>query len=188
MSKIIFCNIAWMKKYRGMTEDDKPVNGGKFVNETGTAYECYNFFPVNHFCYGYFQNNGQQLNLKRIDKNIGNSEVVQDVTVVWVANRKIVGWYEKAEVLDIGRVSMSLNLMKTIRIGIIGVNRVKRTFFLFRRRKEIFLFLHLHKMDRVKEWGKQIFGMRTVIGFKKFLSQRLKNILRLYEENVQLNI
>ena len=98
MSKIIFCNIAWMKKYRGMTEDDKPVNGGKFVNETGTAYECYNFFPVNHFCYGYFQNNGQQLNLKRIDKNIGNSEVVQDVTVVWVANRKIVGWYEKAEV------------------------------------------------------------------------------------------
>ena len=98
MSKIIFCNIAWMKKYRGMNEDDKPVNGGKFVDDTGTAYECYNFFPVNHLCYGYFQAPGQQLNLKRIDKTIGNSDVLQDVTVVWVANRKIVGWYDNAEV------------------------------------------------------------------------------------------
>jgi len=103
LSKIIFCNIAWMKKYRGMTDDDKPVNGGKFVDETGTAYECYNFFPVNHFCYGYFQAPGQQLNLERIDKNIGNSEVAQDVTVVWVANRKIVGWYDKAEVFKYWR-------------------------------------------------------------------------------------
>ena len=98
MSKIIFCNIAWMKDYRGVTEDYKPVNGGKFVNENGTAYECYNFFPVNHFCYGFFQAHGQQLNLERIDKNVGNSEVVHDVTVVWVANRKIVGWYDNAEV------------------------------------------------------------------------------------------
>ena len=98
MSKIIFCNIAWMKNYRGITEDDKPVNGGKFVNENGTGYECYNFFPVNHFCYGYFRPPGQQLSLERIDKNIGKSEVVHDVTVVWVANRKIVGWYDNAEV------------------------------------------------------------------------------------------
>ena len=98
MSKIIFCNIAWMKNYRGVTDDDKPVNGGKFVNENGTAYECYNFFPVNHFCYGYFQHVGEKLNLERIDKTVGNSEVVHDVTVVWVANRKIVGYYEHAEV------------------------------------------------------------------------------------------
>lgn len=29
--KIVFCNIAWMKKYVGVTDDDKPMNGGKFV-------------------------------------------------------------------------------------------------------------------------------------------------------------
>lgn len=98
MSKLIFLNIAWMKNYRGVTEDDKPVNGGKFVNENGTAYECYNFFPVNHFCYGYFQHIGQQLNLERVDKITETSDSVQDVTIIWVANRKIVGWYEHAEI------------------------------------------------------------------------------------------
>ena len=98
MSKIIFLNIAWMKNYRGVTEDDKPVNGGKYVNDNGTAYECYNFFPVNHFCYGYFQHVGQQLNLERVDKIAENADVVQDVTIIWVANRKIVGWYEHAEI------------------------------------------------------------------------------------------
>ena len=98
MSKIIFLNIAWMKNYRGVTEDDKPVNGGKYVVENGTAYECYNFFPVNHFCYGYFQHVGQQLNLERVDKIAENADAVQDVTIIWVANRKIVGWYEHAEI------------------------------------------------------------------------------------------
>ena len=98
MSKLIFLNIAWMKNYCGVTEDDKPINGGKFVNENGTAYECYNFFPVNHFCYGYFQHIGQQLDLGRIDKIGETSDAVQDVTIIWVANRKIVGWYEHAEI------------------------------------------------------------------------------------------
>ena len=46
--RILFCNIAWMKEYRG-NEDGKdiPLNGGSFVDETGDAHEKYNFTPVN---------------------------------------------------------------------------------------------------------------------------------------------
>lgn len=97
VSKIVFCNIAHMKYYRGVTEEDQPVNGGKFVNDNGTAYECYNFFPVNHFCYGYFQHRGNILNLERVDESGKNADVLHNISVIWVANRKIVGWYEKAD-------------------------------------------------------------------------------------------
>ena len=45
--RILFCNIAWMKEYRGNEDGrDIPVNGGSFVNETGDAHEKYNFTPV----------------------------------------------------------------------------------------------------------------------------------------------
>ena len=47
-AKIVFCNIAWMKHYHGITENDKPKNGGSFVTETGDAWESLNFFPRNH--------------------------------------------------------------------------------------------------------------------------------------------
>ena len=48
MMRILFCNIAWMKEYRG-NEDGKdiPLNGGSYVDETGDAHEKYNFTPVN---------------------------------------------------------------------------------------------------------------------------------------------
>jgi len=97
MSKFIFCNIAHMKYYRGITDDDKPANGGQYVTKTGKAYECYNFFPVNHFCYGYFQHVGEKLDLARVDKAGRNSDVLHGITVIFVANRKIVGYYENAD-------------------------------------------------------------------------------------------
>ncbi len=97
MSKFIFCNIAHMKYYRGITDDDKPANGGQYVTKTGKAYECYNFFPVNHFCYGYFQHVGGKLDLARVDKAGRNSDVLHGITVIFVANRKIVGYYENAD-------------------------------------------------------------------------------------------
>lgn len=34
--RILFLNIAWMKEYRGNEDgNDKPVNGGSYVDETG---------------------------------------------------------------------------------------------------------------------------------------------------------
>ena len=48
MMRILFCNIAWMKEYRGNEDGkDTPLNGGSYVDETGDAYEKYNFTPVN---------------------------------------------------------------------------------------------------------------------------------------------
>lgn len=48
MMRILFCNIAWMKEYRGNEDGkDTPLNGGSYVDETGDAHEKYNFAPVN---------------------------------------------------------------------------------------------------------------------------------------------
>lgn len=97
MSKIVFCNIAGMKYYRGITDEDKPNKGGRYVKETGMAYECYNFQPCNHFCYGYFQHVGRQLDLQRVEGNSKTIKVLHNITVIWVASRKIVGLYDNAD-------------------------------------------------------------------------------------------
>lgn len=44
MKPIIFCNIAYMKYYKGIIDGvDEPVNGGAYVQETNDAHEAYNF-------------------------------------------------------------------------------------------------------------------------------------------------
>lgn len=82
--RILFCNIAWMKEYRGNEDGrDIPVNGGSFVNETGDAHEKYNFTPVNMegweclYCLGFFEtksHNGKDVNQMRIE-NIAGCEL-----------------------------------------------------------------------------------------------------------------
>lgn len=94
--KIIFCNIAYMKYYRGVTDEDKPSNGGRWVEENGTAYECYNFMPFNHFCYGYFQHVGKKVDIGRVENVSKNIDFLKDITVIWVANRKIAGLYDNS--------------------------------------------------------------------------------------------
>ncbi len=46
--KILFCNIAWMKHYRGITEDDEVLSDSKFVKENGYGAEETNFLPIHH--------------------------------------------------------------------------------------------------------------------------------------------
>ena len=44
--KILFCNIAWMKFYKGIHPGkDWPINGGSYVNKYNDAHEKYNFHP-----------------------------------------------------------------------------------------------------------------------------------------------
>ncbi len=117
--KILFCNIAWMHNYRGnQNGDDKPLNGGTWVNDTGDAHEKYNFNPVqldNHnelYCLGFFETksyNGKESNQMRIE-NIsgcelcGNEEFVEDVLVIYCAKHPahnfttVVGWFNHATV------------------------------------------------------------------------------------------
>lgn len=118
MKKILFCNIAWMKNYMGIKEDDKPVNGGKKVDENIQANEEYNFRPINiigkdeKYCLGFVEtksNNrkdSNQLHIEKIDNsNIENDvESVDNVLVIWCAKSdysdfiSIVGWYNNATV------------------------------------------------------------------------------------------
>lgn len=102
--RMVFCNIAWMKNYCGITEDDKAVNGGKYVEEhDGQCMEVNNFLVHNHKCYGYFQHRGDNLDIKRVDEKYVKLDVAENVTVVWVATnpvsggRYIVGWYDNAK-------------------------------------------------------------------------------------------
>lgn len=98
--KVIFCNIAWMKEYKGITVDDIPKNGGSFVKENNDCCECTNFLDLNHKCYGFIQNKGNSLHIERLDPKYKNKDIVKGVTVVWVATDsiscKIVGWYKNA--------------------------------------------------------------------------------------------
>ena len=101
MAKVVFCNIAWMKFYSGITDNDQPKNGGAFVKENKDACESFNFYPYNHYCLGYVRAPGQRLNLARVEDVPDYVNKIDDVTVIWVATndigRHIVGWYEHAE-------------------------------------------------------------------------------------------
>lgn len=117
--RILFCNIAWMREYTGNEDgNDRPVNGGSYVDENGDAHEKYNFFPVKFeneeeaYCLGFFEtksHDGKNVNQMHIEKIIGcelckNEESVDDVLVVYCAKHPahnfttVVGWYQHATV------------------------------------------------------------------------------------------
>lgn len=99
MKKIVFCNIAYMKYYCGSTEEDTPMNGGKYIGENKDGGEAYNFLDYNGKCYGYFMSYGDQMHIERLSGN--HDDILDGVTVIWVAKKGdgenvIVGWYENA--------------------------------------------------------------------------------------------
>ena len=117
--RILFCNIAWMKEYRGNEDgNDTPLNGGSYVDETGNAHEKYNFFPIHFegeedsYCLGFFEtksHNGKDVNQMHIENIAGcelckKEESVEDVLVVYCAKHPahnfttVVGWYKHATV------------------------------------------------------------------------------------------
>lgn len=101
--KILFCNIAWMKYYQGVTDEDIPRNGGKYVKENQFGNEVYNFLDYNHKCYGYVMPLGN-LNLEKHYPEISSRESqVDGFTIIWCATNdtggtRIVGWYKNATV------------------------------------------------------------------------------------------
>lgn len=118
MKKILFCNIAWMKNYKGITDDDKPINGGSWVVDNNDAHEAYNFCPIkiegddSEYCLGFVETkttNGKdrnQLHIEKIAKGSVNKKIesIDDVLVIWCAKSdcadftSIVGWYNNATV------------------------------------------------------------------------------------------
>ena len=75
MGAVVFCNIAWMKNYRGITDEDQPYNGGSFVKENNDAMEQKNFLPINGKCYGFVMHRGQ-LHIERLDRTAIKTDVL----------------------------------------------------------------------------------------------------------------
>ena len=44
--KDLFCNIAWMQRYKDVRDIDVPQNGGAYVNQYHTGSEVDNFWPL----------------------------------------------------------------------------------------------------------------------------------------------
>lgn len=99
---ILFCNIGWMKYYRGL-QDDAIRGGGSYVDEHGDGGEMYNFLErPDGLIRGYVRSGGKininRLGAKQSDDSVGN------ILVVWVSKKPvvggvyIVGWYEGATV------------------------------------------------------------------------------------------
>ena len=107
--EMIFLNTAWMKHYRGITKDDRPMHGGEYIKDNVFGSEIFNFLPYNGDLYGYVQPprggnahprgviNIERLGAGWLDDWIGG------ILVVWVARSEalgsvIVGWYKDATV------------------------------------------------------------------------------------------
>ena len=100
---ILFCNITYLNKYIGITDEDMPNKGGKWVEKNKDAHEQWNFLNYNGYCYGFVMNKGDQFSIERINEDAKKNDTVDDVTVVWCAlndnnETVIVGWYENATV------------------------------------------------------------------------------------------
>lgn len=98
--KLLLCNVAWMKRYEGIANDDRPINGGKFINDHGYGSEVLNFQRNRRYVYGFVQATNGTININRLEPDA--EDYVDDVLVVWRATSSegavVIGWYKKARV------------------------------------------------------------------------------------------
>ena len=114
--RVVFCNTAYMREYRGITFDDKPINGGEYVTVMKDAEEKYNFYPLEDgtikgfvetkYKDGYQSgmDNPNQIHIENIDVMYKDKDSIENVLVVFCATpkigggRRVVGWYDDATV------------------------------------------------------------------------------------------
>ncbi len=115
MAPMMFCQIAWMNSYRGITNLDVPVGGGIWSNmEEATT----NFLPFGEVVYGYVSAQNGTINLSKLGSGPMYGETgctssgqvgccdgrKEGIDVVWTAtnpgvnHRVVVGWYRRATV------------------------------------------------------------------------------------------
>ena len=100
---LVLFNIGWMRRYRGLTDDDRIFNGGKWVEKNKTGAEVENFLPKGDFCFGYPGiRHEYRINLCRLGAERGVDHV-DDATVIFTATRPeggrvVVGWYKHARI------------------------------------------------------------------------------------------
>lgn len=105
MDKIVFFNIAWMKRYQGVI-GDTPVGGGSYVPQHGFGAEIFNFRHFQEKMYGFVEPGWEPLkciNITRLGAQRADHSL-SDTSVIWVARQPsggktvVVGWYENAKV------------------------------------------------------------------------------------------
>jgi 5-methylcytosine-specific restriction enzyme A len=102
MTRIVFFNTGWMKRYDGLTSSDTITGGGKYVNKNKFGHEIFNFHEDSkHVIRGFVQVKGD-LNINRLGAS-KDDEFVDDTLVIWTAKDSgvgvvIVGWYKNAKV------------------------------------------------------------------------------------------
>jgi len=115
--KVLFCNIALMKYYRGIIPNvDEPMLVGTKTKIVNGAQEQYNFLPCQiddeDTCLGYFsvkavgKHSVAQTYIETIDENLTEKDLyIDDVLVIWCAKKDgtdnrtvVVGWYKHARV------------------------------------------------------------------------------------------
>ncbi|WP_054871940.1 tetratricopeptide repeat protein [Caloranaerobacter sp. TR13] len=108
-TRVLFCNIGWMKYYNGNTDEDKISSGGAYVDEYKDGVETCNFRNINGYHFGYFSTktskNGKenQLHIERLAGVTDRDSLANNVLVIWVAKKEkdksvIIGWYKNATV------------------------------------------------------------------------------------------
>lgn len=121
--RMVFCNIAWMKYYRGIMANgvDEPFTSGAYARKTKDALEKYNFSSMKlkkgnlvdkagKYCLGYLEaktpgSSKNQLYLEKVPgcELLDQEEVVEDVLVVFCATHPdhkfttVVGWYKHSK-------------------------------------------------------------------------------------------
>ena len=115
-SRILFCNIAFMQYYDYEVVEETPKHGGRFVDETGDAFEKNNFhlyddgkfrgFVETKYRDSFeFAKRPNSIRIENIDADFKNKDRIDKVTVVFCAysdeqkSTVIVGWYNNATVL-----------------------------------------------------------------------------------------
>lgn len=99
----LVCNVGWMKNYRGVTENDKIIGGGEYVDNNKTGHEVCNFQPIRGTIYGYVQPVGTSVRIERLGASL-QDESISDIDVVFVArdprlkSTRVIGWYKSATV------------------------------------------------------------------------------------------
>ena len=101
---IIFCRGGYMKYYRGITNDDIQCVGGGKYNKENVGHESCNFYKYGDGkCYGFVQSKNSKLDIDRISADtlpytFTNEEYIDNVTVIFVAEGVVIGFYKNARV------------------------------------------------------------------------------------------
>ena len=113
---MLVCRITWMKKYEGISNDDKPIGGGSYVDSNNDAFEKFNFcVQEDGLVIGFVETKSSQghtadikyansIHIENLDISAKNNEKVDNVRVVFVSyNPKaqktvVIGWYDNPTV------------------------------------------------------------------------------------------